>query len=88
MEDAATAEICRSQVWQWIHLAARLDDGRTVTRSLAREALDTCVARLSMEETPSFGEHRFKEAAAVLEETALSAELPDFLTLAAYRYIE
>ena len=40
MEDAATAEICRSQIWQWIHHGATLEDGRTVTAELVRQVLD------------------------------------------------
>ncbi|HEY6596675.1 MAG TPA: malate synthase A, partial [Asanoa sp.] len=46
MEDAATAEIARSQVWQWIRHGARLDDGRTVTRELVRTVLDEEMARI------------------------------------------
>ena len=40
MEDAATAEISRAQIWQWMHLGAKLDDGRTVTPDMFSTALD------------------------------------------------
>ena len=49
MEDAATAEISRSQLWQWIRHGATLDDGRTVTRELVRETLDQEMARIRAE---------------------------------------
>jgi malate synthase len=69
MEDAATAEISRSQVWQWIHHAAQLDDGRTVTAELVREMV------ASEPEGP---------ARDVFEQVALADELVEFLTLPAY----
>ena len=46
MEDAATAEISRSQIWQWIHHGATLQDGRVVTAELVREVLDEEMARI------------------------------------------
>src|ERR1019366_568075 len=46
MEDAATAEICRAQVWQWVKHGAKLDDGRTITASLASGVLKSHVERL------------------------------------------
>ena len=49
MEDAATAEIARSQVWQWIRHGAQLEDGRTVTRELAREIATTELERIREE---------------------------------------
>src|SRR5262245_34765291 len=60
MEDAATAEISRTQIWQWIHHGARLEDGRPVTRELLRQVLD--------EEMAAFGGGRFAEARAIFEE--------------------
>ena len=75
MEDAATAEISRTQIWQWIKHGAKLDDGRTVTRPL--------VQQLIAEE--SAGRH--EQARALFEAVATSAELADFLTLPAYEIL-
>jgi len=89
MEDAATAEICRSQVWQWIRHGVRLDDGRTVTRELVRELLDEETARIRAEvgeETWRAG--RPDETRAVFEQVALADELPEFLTLPAYPLLD
>ena len=46
MEDAATAEISRSQIWQWIHHGVELDDGRPVTAELVRQILDEETAKI------------------------------------------
>jgi malate synthase len=85
MEDAATAEISRSQVWQWIRHGVKLPDGRVVTRELARRLLDEETARIHAEvgdETWARG--RPDDTRAVLEEVAFADELPPFLTLVAY----
>ena len=74
MEDAATAEISRSQVWQWLHNATVLADGQTVTREL--------VERLIEEETPEGT--GWDDARSLYTEMALSDEYVDFLTLPAY----
>ena len=82
MEDTATAEIARSQVWQWVHHGARLTDGRTVDRNLARQVEDDEIARLraAVGET-TFATRRFDEARALIDELVLSESLADFLTL-------
>ncbi|MGI8660472.1 MAG: malate synthase A [Thermoleophilaceae bacterium] len=89
MEDAATAEISRGQVWQWIRHKAQLDDGRVVTpelvRELATEELEKIRAEIGDDEW--FGrEGRPKEAREVFEAVALSGdeEFVEFLTLPAY----
>ena len=85
MEDAATAEISRSQVWQWIHHATRLDDGRTVTRELARQVLDEETAILLGEaEDDAARADRIAQAADLFAEVALGEEYPTFLTIPAY----
>jgi len=84
MEDAATAEISRSQVWQWLHNDVTLSDtGARVTRDL--------VARLADEELAKLGEGdgdrdagRFDEARALFMEVAVADEFVDFLTVPAY----
>jgi malate synthase len=85
MEDAATAEIARSQVWQWIRHGATLEDGRTVTRELVESILDDETARIRA----AVGEDVWRkgrpdETREVFRQVALGAELPEFLTLAAY----
>jgi malate synthase len=86
MEDAATAEISRSQIWQWIHHGAKLaDDGRTVTVELVREILDEETAKIRDavgDETWQAG--RPDETRRIFEQVALSEELTEFLTLVAY----
>jgi malate synthase len=89
MEDAATAEISRSQIWQWIHHGAQLDDGRTVTADLVREVLDEETAKIRNavgEETWRAG--RPAETRQIFEETALSPKLVEFLTIPAYEYLD
>jgi malate synthase len=89
MEDAATAEICRAQVWQWIRHGAQLEDGRTVTEALVREILaeelDAIRAAVG-EDTWADGHPR--DALEVLEAVALEDSFPDFLTLVAYDRLE
>jgi malate synthase len=89
MEDAATAEISRTQVWQWLHHGAKLKDGRTVTAELIH---DTIAAQLLHIRTV-VGERRydagkFPLAAQMFEEMMTSDTLRDFLTLAAYEKID
>ncbi|MBO0826500.1 MAG: malate synthase A [Streptosporangiales bacterium] len=85
MEDAATAEISRSQVWQWLHEGVRLDDGRTVTRELVVGILDDEEATRSAAAGPA---NRFADARKLFEEVALSEEYPTFLTIPGYsRYL-
>ena len=76
MEDAATAEISRSQVWQWVHNEVRLDTGETVTHEL--------VERLVAEEHAALGGTVDDDARRLFVECALDADYPDFLTLRAY----
>jgi malate synthase len=89
MEDAATAEISRSQIWQWVHHGAKLTDGRTVTPELVREILDEETAKIREavgEETWEAG--RPEETREIFERMALSDELIEFLTLPAYEYLD
>jgi malate synthase len=80
MEDAATAEISRSQVWQWINARVQLDTGETVTEELVRRVID--------EEVAGIGDlDRLDDARTLFEQVALAAEFPDFLTLPAYELI-
>jgi len=83
MEDAATAEISRSQLWQWVHYGAKIDDGRTVTRELFDQILPEIVERLrSAPTTPA--DNKFNRAAELF--TIMSkGEFEEFLTSVAYR---
>jgi len=84
MEDAATAEISRSQIWQWLHNNAKLDDGRAITPELVRQITDEEMAKL-----PAYEEgRRFIEARQIFEEVSLADEFVDFLTLPAYEMID
>jgi malate synthase len=81
MEDAATAEISRSQIWQWIHNGVKLPSGEPITADL--------VVRLEDEELASLGAGpRFEEARKLFERVALSDDFPDFLTTVAYESID
>ncbi|MGM7774529.1 malate synthase A [Arthrobacter sp. KNU-44] len=83
MEDAATAEISRSQLWQWIYSHAITDTGELITREWVNDLLDEEFARLER-----FDDDRFNDARDVFEEVTLSIEFPAFLTLPAYdRYL-
>jgi malate synthase len=83
MEDAATAEISRSQIWQWIHTGAKLDDGRTITRALYEQLRAEELAKLG-----GAGAEHYGDAAAILDRLCLSEEFLDFLTLIAYQYLD
>ena len=88
MEDAATAEISRVQVWQWLRHGARLQDGRKVDAALVRHILAeeiAAVERAIPEDKRS--KRKFAEASAMFLDMVQKAELPDFLTSAAYERI-
>ena len=91
MEDAATAEIARGQVWQWVHHEATLDDGRTVTPELVRELATSELERLRSE----IGDDEWFEkegrpdlSRSLFERVALSDEFVEFLTLPAYEELQ
>jgi malate synthase len=89
MEDAATAEICRAQIWQWARHGAKLSDGRPVTTEFVRTACAEQIEKLRQELGPDqFEKRRFHEAAEIFERMMTSPEFPEFLTLAAYSYID
>ena len=83
MEDAATAEISRAQLWQWLHHGGlHLDDGRAIDFHLFDEVLAGCASRLPQAGLP--GQARIGEAVAMLGELTHADELVEFLTLPAY----
>ncbi|WNP34393.1 malate synthase A [Enterobacter kobei] len=88
MEDAATAEISRTSIWQWIHHEKTLNDGTPVTKALFRRMLAEEMQVIQEE----LGEHRFSsgrfsDAARLMEQITTSDELIDFLTLPGYRLL-
>jgi malate synthase len=85
MEDAATAEISRSQVWQWVVHSARLEDGRTITPALVRQIVAEELDRMRSK----FGNERFEAgkfavASTLFEDMILHPQYTEFLTLSAY----
>jgi malate synthase len=89
MEDAATAEISRAQVWQWLYLKARLDDGREVTPKMFKDALKGEMERVKGEVgAKAFDGGRFKDAIALFSDMSLSDRFEEFLTLPAYKLID
>ncbi len=89
MEDAATAEISRSQIWQWVHSGSATVEGDTITPAYVNKIADEESDRLRAE----FGHEvydgaRFDEARHLFTEVALAVDFPDFLTLPAYEILE
>jgi malate synthase len=85
MEDAATAEICRAQVWQWVKHGAHLKDGRLVTEGMVKEIIRHRAAELGAK---SGNDEKLRQAAGVLEELTTSREFAEFLTLASYDLLD
>lgn len=88
MEDAATAEISRTQVWQWLHNEVVIEDGRTFNRKLYEAIFDDEIEKLITE----FGEEniknsKFELAIELFNKLVISEEFEEFLTLPAYQYI-
>ncbi|GFJ85996.1 malate synthase [Phytohabitans houttuyneae] len=81
MEDAATAEISRSQIWQWVHQGVTLPDGTPITADLVRRIGDEELARLGSPE-------RYKTARELFERVALADDFADFLTVPANELID
>jgi len=85
MEDAATAEISRSQVWQWLHLGVELADGQTVTRELVDQVIAEELARIrEAVGDEAYENGRMDDATEIYREMAMSDTYADFLTLPAY----
>src|SRR5579872_6467563 len=84
MEDAATAEISRSQVWQWLHNNVRLDDGPLVTKEVVERMIDEELVKIQELAGGSFDAARYGQAVALFTEVALADSFSDFLTLPAY----
>lgn len=84
MEDAATAEISRSQIWQWIHAGVRLADDTLVDESFVRRLLDEESAVIASARGDGYDEKSFAVARDLFERVALDDDYADFLTVPAY----
>jgi malate synthase len=86
MEDAATCEISRTQIWQWIrHPRGVLDDGRKVTADLFRQTLGEELDRIRADlGAQAFDRGKFAQAREIFDDMATREPLVDFLTLPAY----
>lgn len=89
MEDAATAEISRSQIWQQLHFQAVFDDGETATKDLFEKCLGEEMERVKQEiGAENYAAGRFPEAIELFRTLSTADDLEAFLTLSAYRLIE
>ncbi len=84
MEDAATAEISRSQIWQWIHNDVILDDGPLVTKDVVERMIDEELVKIRELAGDDFDPARYGQAVALFTEVALADSFAEFLTLPAY----
>src|SRR2546422_9583310 len=88
MEDTATVEICRAQIWQWIHHSAKLLDGPTITRELFRSILNEEMAKLTAGISAQADEGSYSRTAGdLLDGLVTSNGFPEFMTLLAYDYL-
>jgi malate synthase len=88
MEDTATIEICRAQLWQWIRHSAKLQDGTTITPGLVRAILSVEVSRARASvKMESNADRNYNIAGSLLDVLATSQSFPEFMTLLAYDYI-
>jgi malate synthase len=88
MEDAATAEISRAQLWQWVHHESRLADGRPVTLELLRQVMREELEKIRAEVgTSEFAAGYYEHAAKLVDELTAKQGFDTFLTLTAYREI-
>ena len=89
MEDAATAEISRTQVWQWVRHGAKLADGRVVTEDLVWQVLTEELDKLRTTLGPArFDRGKFTLARQLFDEMMTGADFPEFLTTVAYDYLD
>ncbi len=84
MEDAATAEISRAQLWQWVRHGAQLADGRTIDLALCNAVLDEELAKLKAK---AGEDSRYDDAAAIFRDLIAAPRFPEWLTVPAYEKI-
>jgi malate synthase len=90
MEDAATAEISRSQVWQWVHNGVKLAEGQTVTADLVRQTATEELDKIRQQVGDEFfyNEGRPDQSRALFEQVALADDFIEFLTIPAYEQLD
>ncbi|MEO5841572.1 MAG: malate synthase A [Acidimicrobiales bacterium] len=88
MEDAATAEISRAQLWQWIRHQRSATNGMPIDRATVAQLIDEGLVAIAAEKGTSFDVSRFADARKIFEHVALSPEFDDFLTLPAYELLD
>ena len=89
MEDAATAEISRTQVWQWLAHGAKLADGRRVSADLVRHTMQDELDQLRERLGPArFDSGKFALASKLFDQMMTGADFPEFLTTVAYEYLD
>ncbi|HEX6677265.1 MAG TPA: malate synthase A, partial [Actinomycetes bacterium] len=90
MEDAATAEIARSQVWQWVRNGVKLAEGQTVTAELVRQTATEELDKIRQQVGDEFfyGQGQPDLSRQLFEQVALSDDFIDFLTLPAYEHLD
>lgn len=88
MEDAATAEICRTQTWQWIHGKAKLDDGREINLSLYEDLRDDEIEEIRQTVgSKAYQDGMYVQAICLFNKLVVQDKWEDFLTLSAYELI-
>ena len=89
MEDAATAEISRTQVWQWVRHGARLNDGRTIDAALVHRTIPQQLEKIrGLLGAARFDSGNFERAAKLFGEMSVTEEFPEFLTIPAYEFLD
>jgi len=88
MEDAATVEICRAQIWQWVHHEALLSDGRRFTPELFRTILKNEIEKARLDYQDQSGSAELDSAGDILDRLATERRFPEFMTLLAYDQLE
>jgi len=89
MEDAATAEISRTQVWQWVNHGAKLADGRRITADLVRRTMEDELGKLREQLGPArYDSGKFDLASKLFDRMMTGTDFPEFLTTVAYEYLD
>ncbi|MCC5792080.1 MAG: malate synthase A [Legionellaceae bacterium] len=84
MEDAATAEICRAQLWQWRHFESQLTDGTVVDRALLEKEIEAAFGTIAQTLDKETEKHYLQQAKRLLEDLIFSQDFAEFLTSRAY----
>ncbi len=89
MEDAATAEICRTQIWQWLHHGAKMSNGSKITEALVKKITAEELEKIrTMTGAQKFDSGKFAVASELFQKMTMELNCPEFLTLVAYDYID